>query len=59
MRRDWQGGEQDGGAGRLGALVYIDPHGIGWAQVEWDATPGMRYTYKIGAEGQYELYAAP
>ncbi|XP_038058064.1 scavenger receptor cysteine-rich type 1 protein M130-like [Patiria miniata] len=49
---DWKWGDQDGNPPGEGSVdgPYSTP---GWYWVQWDA--GKRHTYRIGAEGKYDL----
>ena len=49
---DWQWGDQDGGAGKLGTVIEaIDPDG--WIEVKWDE--GGSNNYRWGVDGKYDL----
>ena len=52
---DWMWGDQDGGAGRWGMVIELNGVDRGWATVQWEASPGMEYSYRIGADGCYDL----
>ena len=49
---DWQRGDQDGGEGFVGTLVWQE-EGSGRATVQWD-TAG-RHDYRCGDGGKYDL----
>jgi hypothetical protein len=57
--KDWMWGDQDGGAGSVGKTVdgWIRVNWENWIRVQWDN--GTSNTYRVGAEGKYDLYYAP
>jgi hypothetical protein len=55
---DWQWAEQDGGPGGVGSVTRLGMAGQpSWVAVAWDG--GGRYTYRVGAQGAYDLCVAP
>ncbi|KAI8999693.1 kinase-like domain-containing protein [Hyaloraphidium curvatum] len=51
--KDWKWGEQDGGAGREGAVIGVLEKEKGWVTVRWDV--GKTNNYRWGAEGCWDL----
>ena len=49
--RDWRWGSQ-GGFSRYGTIEFIKDHN--WVSVRWEN--GERNSYRIGAEGYFDLY---
>jgi len=54
--KDWEWGDQDGGAGCVGTTTD-DEEDDGWIGVKWDN--GRSNSYRVGAVGKYDLYYAP
>lgn len=48
----WEWENQDGGKGSAGTIID-EPSGEGWVSVTWDK--GGTYSYRVGAEGKYDL----
>lgn len=49
---DWRYGNQDGGVGSIGTILFSPSAGI--VRVRWDN--GQIYDYRMGASGAYDLY---
>ncbi|KAL0217824.1 hypothetical protein RCL1_008673 [Eukaryota sp. TZLM3-RCL] len=51
--RDWNGGNQDGGAGNVGVVTHLHPDSPGFVLVEW--SNGNTCWYRWDCEGKCEL----
>ena len=52
---DWEYQDQDGGAGNRGMLLHKSKKQKGWVHVSWKWIQNTIHTYRIGAEGKYDL----
>lgn len=60
--KDWEYGDQDGGAGKVGVIqsersYYPINEDYLWVRVKWEH--GGSEAYRIGDKGKYHLYIAP